>query len=165
MYVQMLEHKPKTENEAEMSMQLSPPRQGGDDCKISAAVSAPTGERRMQDSMGYIPLPGSWGPTHGPRAPTLILCTRPPRTKQRLSLCSCLRPNRGRRLQGQCSCLRHGRGETAARHERWIPLPGSRGPTHGPRAIPHLSADQGREFLPSCPSMNDLWGNIPRPVF
>ena len=60
MYVQMLEHKPKTENEAEMSMQLSPPRQGGDDCKVSAAVSAPTGGRRLQDNKAYIPLLRPW---------------------------------------------------------------------------------------------------------
>ena len=148
MYVQTLDHKPKTENEAEMSMQLSPPRQGGDDCKISAAVSAPTRGRRLQDSKGYIPLPGSWGPTHGPRAPTLILCTRPPRTKhlctrpprttQRLSLCSCLRPNRGRRLQGLCSCLRHGRGRRLQDMKGGYPCRGQ-GDQHGLRVIPRLS--------------------------
>ena len=44
-----------TENEAEiMSLQLSPPQQGGDGCKVSAAVSVTAGGRRLQDMKGWI---------------------------------------------------------------------------------------------------------------
>ena len=51
-----------TENEAEIiSLQLSPPQQGGDGCKVSAAVSVTAGGRRLQDMKGCIPLPGSKG--------------------------------------------------------------------------------------------------------
>ena len=58
-----------TENEAEIiSLQLSTPQQGGDGCKVSAAVSVTAGGRRLQDMKGWIPLPGSRGQTHGPRA-------------------------------------------------------------------------------------------------